>query len=145
MLLTALAIKLDSRGPVLISQQRVGKDGVPFAFYKFRSMRTDAEAARQALPAQQSGRRCQASSRTARILAARAWAASSGQLTIDELPQLFNVLRGDMSLVGPRPPLPSRGGDVRAAPHEAAEVIGGITGMWQVSGRSNIESSRRLS
>ena len=137
MILTAVAIKIESRGPILFGQKRVGKDGVPFAFYKFRSMRTDAEAIRQALLAQQAGadvklfkdRKDPRRTRVGRFIR---------PTSIDELPQLFNVLRGDMSLVGPRPPLPSEVETYEARHMKRLSVVGGITGMWQVSGRSDI-------
>lgn len=138
-LLTAVAIKLDSRGPVFIRQQRVGKGGKPFAFFKFRSMRVDADQQREALLAQQGivsarifkDRRDPRRTRVGRIIR---------QFSIDELPQLYNVLRGDMSLVGPRPPLPQEVAQYEPHHRIRLEVIGGITGMWQVSGRSTVES-----
>src|SRR6185437_6218883 len=102
---TAIAIKLDSPGPILANQQRVGKSGKPFTFFKFRSMHVGAELHRDAL-AEQLGvvtprifkdRNDPRRTRVGRFI--RKW-------SIDELPQLINVLRGDMSMVGPRPPLP---------------------------------------
>jgi exopolysaccharide biosynthesis polyprenyl glycosylphosphotransferase len=142
-LLTALAIKIDSPGPVFISQQRIGKGGRPFAFYKFRSMRRDADKQREMLLAQQGivssrifkDRRDPRRTRVGRVIR---------QLSIDELPQLFNVLRGDMSLVGPRPPLPDEVAQYEPHHFKRLEVIGGITGMWQVSGRSTIESFEEI-
>jgi exopolysaccharide biosynthesis polyprenyl glycosylphosphotransferase len=142
-LLTALAIKIDSPGPVFISQQRIGKGGRPFAFFKFRSMRQDADKQREILLAQQGivsarifkDRRDPRRTRVGRVIR---------QLSIDELPQLFNVVRGDMSLVGPRPPLPQEVAQYEPHHFKRLEVIGGITGMWQVSGRSNIESFEEI-
>jgi exopolysaccharide biosynthesis polyprenyl glycosylphosphotransferase len=136
--LTALAIRLDSPGPIFNTQTRVGKGGRPFAFYKFRSMYVDAEKQQEAL-AQTLGvterrifkdRNDPRRTRVGRIIR---------RLSIDEIPQFFNILRGDMSLVGPRPPLPSEVANY--APHhlKRLEVIGGLTGLWQVSGRSDIE------
>jgi sugar transferase (PEP-CTERM system associated) len=94
MLLTALAVRLTSAGPVLYRQVRVGMDGIPFTLYKFRSMRADAEAATGAVWASKDDPRVTPLGRTLR------------KLRIDELPQLFNVLRGEMSIVGPRPERP---------------------------------------
>jgi exopolysaccharide biosynthesis polyprenyl glycosylphosphotransferase len=141
--LTALAIRLDSRGPIFIGQTRIGKGGKPFTFFKFRSMRIDADQLRDALLAQQGAasarifkdRRDPRRTRVGRIIR---------QLSIDELPQLVNVLRGDMSLVGPRPPLPQEVAAYEPHHFKRLEVIGGITGMWQVSGRSTIESFEEI-
>lgn len=94
MLLTALAVRVTSRGPVLYTQERVGVDGTPFTLYKFRSMRTDAEAASGPVWAQKDDPRITPVGRFMR------------RTRLDELPQLFNVLLGDMSLVGPRPERP---------------------------------------
>ncbi len=140
---TAVAIKLDSRGPILIHQQRVGKDGKLFTFFKFRSMYVGAERHREAL-AEQLGvltpcifkdRHDPRRTRVGRFI--RKW-------SIDELPQLLNVLRGDMSMVGPRPPLPSEVALYQPHHYKRLEVAGGITGLWQVSGRSNIESFEEI-
>ena len=94
MLLTALAVRLESRGPMLYRQERVGENGRMFTLCKFRSMRIDAEAGTPIWAQRQ---------RRARHAAS---AASSGMTRLDELPQLWNVLRGDMSFVGPRPERP---------------------------------------
>lgn len=94
MLLTALAVRLSSRGPVLYTQERVGADGEPFTLYKFRSMRTDAESSTGPVWAQKDDPRITPVGRFLR------------RTRLDELPQLFNVLLGDMSLVGPRPERP---------------------------------------
>jgi sugar transferase (PEP-CTERM system associated) len=94
MLLTALAVRLTSAGPVLYRQVRVGMDGIPFTLYKFRSMRADAEAETGAVWASKDDPRVTTLGRTIR------------KLRIDEIPQLFNVLKGEMSMVGPRPERP---------------------------------------
>ena len=94
MLLTALAVRLTSAGPVLYRQVRVGMDGIPFTLYKFRSMRADAEAETGAVWASKDDPRVTPLGRTIR------------KLRIDEIPQLFNVLKGEMSMVGPRPERP---------------------------------------
>jgi exopolysaccharide biosynthesis polyprenyl glycosylphosphotransferase len=93
-LLTALAVRLSSAGPVLYRQVRVGMNGVPFTLYKFRSMRADAEAQTGAVWASKDDPRV---TRVGRIIR---------KLRFDELPQLFNTLKGDMSIVGPRPERP---------------------------------------
>lgn len=136
MLVLAGLVRLDSRGPSLFKQVRVGKDGKTFAVYKFRSMHVDAEARRQALRAtsDRAGVCFKAVNdprvtRIGRILR---------RLSLDELPQIINVLKGDMSIVGPRPALPE---EVAAYPARALgrlAVKPGITGLWQVSGRANI-------
>jgi len=110
LLLVALLIKLESRGPVLFHQERVGRYGKPFCMLKFRSMRSDAERTKSRL---------------------------SMSNAIDELPQLINVIRGDMSLVGPRPPVSSEVDLYTGRDRRRLEVTPGITGLWQVSGRSD--------
>lgn len=143
LLLTALAIKLDSPGPVLANQRRVGKGGKEFTFFKFRSMFVGAERQRDDLAARQGlggaqifkDRNDPRRTRVGRLIR---------RLSIDELPQLANVLRGDMSLVGPRPPLPSEVARYEPHHHKRLQVTGGITGLWQVSGRSTIESFEEI-
>lgn len=136
MLLIAALVQLDSRGPALFRQKRVGRDGQVFEVYKFRSMHVDAEARRAALLAHSDrdgvcfkSRNDPRITRVGRILR---------RLSLDELPQLLNVLKGDMAIVGPRPALPE---EVAAYPERALgrlAVKPGITGLWQVSGRANI-------
>ena len=134
----ALAIWLGDRGPVLYWQQRVGRHGRVFRFPKFRSMRTDADQARQQLLAgNQHGsqgvtfkmRHDPRITRVGRFIR---------RTSIDELPQLWNVLRGDMSLVGPRPPLCSEVARDTQADRERLDVTPGLTCIWQVSGRSDV-------
>lgn len=134
---TALAIKLDSPGPVLFRQTRSGRWGRPFACLKFRSMYVDAEARRAELEAhnEASGpvfkiRHDPRVTRVGRIIR---------KLSIDELPQLFNVLQGSMSLVGPRPPLPAEVERYTLEQRRRLEVKPGITCIWQVSGRSDVD------
>jgi exopolysaccharide biosynthesis polyprenyl glycosylphosphotransferase len=143
LLVTAIAIKLDSPGPILVRQQRVGKGAREFTFFKFRSMHIGADQQRQSLAEQQGivaprifkDRRDPRRTRVGRYI--RKW-------SIDELPQLFNVLRGDMSMVGPRPPLPMEVALYEKHHFKRFEVPGGITGLWQVSGRSDIESFEEI-
>ncbi|SHE94185.1 polymer biosynthesis protein, WecB/TagA/CpsF family [Loktanella atrilutea] len=134
--LTALAIKADSQGPVLFRQTRIGQNGRPFTIYKFRSMAQDAEARRAALLATSDREGvCFKSKSDPRITKV---GKVIRRLSIDELPQILNVLRGEMAIVGPRPALPD---EVAAYPARAMgrlAVKPGITGLWQVSGRADI-------
>lgn len=136
LLAIAVAIRLDSRGPAIYRQTRVGKDGRQFTFYKFRSMFSDAERRRQEVEHlnEVSGpvfkvRNDPRITRVGRILR---------RLSLDELPQFFNVLKGDMSLVGPRPPLPAEVLSYEPWHLRRLSVTPGITCFWQVSGRSKI-------
>jgi exopolysaccharide biosynthesis polyprenyl glycosylphosphotransferase len=143
LLLIALAIKLDSRGPVLYKEQRVGKGGKPFTFLKFRSMYVNASEKLDTLIADKGivDRRIFKDKNDPRRTRVGRFIRG---LSLDELPQLINVLRGDMSLVGPRPPLPSEVANYAQHHFKRLEVLGGITGYWQVSGRSNIESFEEI-
>jgi exopolysaccharide biosynthesis polyprenyl glycosylphosphotransferase len=132
----ALAIKLDSHGPVFYRQERVGKDGRRFSMLKFRSMCVDAEGRLEALRAHNEAtgplfkmRRDPRVTAVGRLL--RRW-------SVDELPQLINVLRGEMSLVGPRPPLPGEVEQYEDWQFGRLRAVPGITGLWQVSGRSEV-------
>ena len=144
MLIAAAAIKLDSRGPVLFRQVRVGKDGELFEMLKLRSMVQEAEAMRSELDGlnESSGPlfKMRSDPRITRV--GRFLRKSS----IDELPQLWNVMSGDMSVVGPRPALPSETEQWTPDLRDRLRVLPGITGMWQVSGRSeaDFELYRRL-
>lgn len=137
-LLTALAVRLDSHGPALYAQDRVGLDGASFRLYKFRSMRTDAEKDAGAVWASADDPRV---TRVGRLIR---------RLRIDELPQLFNVLRGDMSLVGPRPERPSivdQLGQEIALYHLRHVVRPGLTGWAQICfpyGASVTDASEKL-
>lgn len=144
LLVAAIAIKLTSPGPVLFRQERVGRDGRTFQLLKLRTMVVDAE---KMLPDLLDRNECDGPlfklRDDPRITSAGRWLR---KLSIDELPQLWNVVRGDMSLVGPRPALPR---EVQAWNEELFErlrVRPGITGMWQVSGRSEsgFEEYQRL-
>jgi exopolysaccharide biosynthesis polyprenyl glycosylphosphotransferase len=133
--LIGLAIRLDSNGPVLFRQQRVGRNGKPFQMLKFRTMVCNAEELMADLRMRNevNGPLFKLKddprvTRVGRILR---------RLSLDELPQLWNVLRGEMSLVGPRPALPHEVTGWTPQLHQRLMVKPGITGMWQVNGRSN--------
>ncbi|MEL6892755.1 MAG: sugar transferase [Actinomycetota bacterium] len=144
MLGAILAIKLDSRGPVFFRQERVGLDGEAFPMIKLRTMVADAEARKQALLEQNEVdgplfkmKRDPRITRVGRFLR---------KTSIDELPQFWNVIRGEMSIVGPRPALASEAEEWESGLRDRLRVLPGITGMWQVSGRSDssFEQYKRL-
>jgi len=133
----ALLIRLDSPGPIFFGQTRVGRWGDTFKMWKFRSMYIDAEQRKAALMAQNEMAggvlfKMQNDPRITRI------GRFIRRASIDELPQLWNVFKGDMSIVGPRPPLPSEVQDYTLSDRRRLQVIPGITCIWQVSGRSDI-------
>ena len=144
MLVVALAIKAQDGGPVLFRQERTGQHGRTFQMWKFRSMTVDAEARLDALRASSDGNdllfKLRSDPRVTRV------GGILRRFSIDELPQLFNVLAGQMSLVGPRPPLPAEVARYERETHRRLLVKPGITGLWQVSGRSDLswEESVRL-
>ncbi len=131
----ALAVRLDSPGPVLFRQERVGKDGEPFKVLKFRTMVTNAEELLANLMAQSEGAgplfKMKRDPRVTRV------GSFLRKTSLDELPQLWNVLRNEMSLVGPRPALRSEMAEWSDELYARLRVKPGITGMWQVSGRSS--------
>ncbi|WP_427019101.1 sugar transferase [Pseudarthrobacter sp. P1] len=136
MLLIALWIRLDSTGPVFFRQQRIGILGEPFIMYKFRSMSTDAEERLDELSALNEGNGILFKLRVdPRVTRAGAFLR---KFSLDELPQLLNVLSGSMSLVGPRPPLASEVDSYEEHVRRRLLVKPGLTGLWQVSGRSNL-------
>lgn len=140
----ALLIKIDSPGPVFFLQERVGRDGRTFRMMKFRSMEADAESRLAALSAKNEGSgvlfKMKADPRVTRV------GRVLRRLSLDELPQFWNVLIGDMSVVGPRPPLPREVVGYEKEVFRRLYVKPGITGLWQVSGRSDLtwEESVRL-
>ena len=136
LLVTAIAIKIDSKGPIFFKQMRVGKNGVQFPMYKFRSMVVNAEELKKELEKQNemSGPMFKIKS-DPRITKVGKFIRKT---SIDELPQLVNVIKGDMSLVGPRPSLPKEVEQFEPWMMERLEVLPGITCFWQVSGRNNI-------
>jgi len=136
-LLVGLLVRFESPGPVLFSQTRIGRRGRPFRCWKIRSMYTDAEARKAALLAQNEmqGGTTFKMKRDPRITRVGRFIRKA---SIDELPQLWNVLTGDMSLVGPRPPVPAEVALYDASHRQRLSVKPGITCIWQVSGRSDI-------
>lgn len=142
--LVALAIATTSRGPVFFRQKRVGFGGETFEIVKFRTMRVGAEqvlAVDEGLRQQYlqgdhkiAGRDDPRVTRVGRLLR---------KLSLDELPQLANVVRGDMSLIGPRPVRPDEVAEYHMVPYAYLSVRPGMTGLWQVSGRSDIAFPRR--
>jgi exopolysaccharide biosynthesis polyprenyl glycosylphosphotransferase len=132
----ALAVKVSSPGPVLFRQQRIGRGGVEFTMLKFRSMYSDAEQRLGDLYALSDGNGVIFKMRDdPRMTPLGRWIR---RFSLDELPQLFNVLRGDMSLVGPRPPLAEEVALYAADDSRRMLVKPGMTGLWQVSGRSDL-------
>ena len=135
-LIIAALVRLSSPGSVFFAQTRIGKNGQPFKMYKFRSMYIDAEARRAEVLAQSDREGiCFKSKNDPRITPVGRWLR---RLSLDELPQVLNVIKGDMSLVGPRPALPSEVAVYPARAMQRLSVLPGITGLWQVSGRAEI-------
>jgi exopolysaccharide biosynthesis polyprenyl glycosylphosphotransferase len=136
MLVAAAAILVDSRGGVFYRQRRVGKDGKEFMILKFRTMVRDADRLKKDLSAANEGAgvlfKMRRDPRVTRV------GALMRRYSVDELPQLFNVLTGAMSLVGPRPPLPEESARYEADVRRRLLVKPGLTGLWQVSGRSDL-------
>jgi exopolysaccharide biosynthesis polyprenyl glycosylphosphotransferase len=134
--LIALSIKLDSPGPVLFRQARVGKGGKPFTVYKFRSMRTGAEEQKELLrDFNEADGPIFKIKDDPRVTRTGRWLR---RFSLDELPQFYNVLRGDMSIIGPRPPLAEEVAEYQPWHMRRLETAPGITGLWQVSGRSEL-------
>jgi exopolysaccharide biosynthesis polyprenyl glycosylphosphotransferase len=136
LLVAAVAIAVDSRGPVFYTQRRVGKDGNEFRIWKFRTMVRDADRIKKELAAVNEGAgvlfKMRRDPRVTRV------GSFLRRYSIDELPQLFNVLTGAMSLVGPRPPLPEESARYEEDVRRRLLVKPGLTGLWQVSGRSDL-------
>lgn len=133
--LVAIAIRLDSEGPILFRQKRVGMNGKLFTIYKFRSMVVNAEALQSQVNQTDANgnliHKRQDDPRVTRV------GKIIRKLSLDELPQLFNVLKGDMSLVGPRPELPWLVQEYTPWQRRRFTVPQGITGWWQIQERSN--------
>ena len=142
-LLTALLVKLSSPGPIIFSQVRVGKYGRHFKFYKFRSMYLDAEARKAELLKHNESAdgvifKMKHDPRITPV------GRFIRKFSIDELPQLFNVLLGDMSLVGPRPPVPQEVAHYTLDERKRLNITPGITCLWQVSGRSELPFRQQM-
>ena len=138
MLVISIAIKLDSPGPVLFSQIRIGRNGRRFKIYKFRSMYIDAEERKKELQSRNEVKglmfKMENDPRITRV------GKFIRKTSIDELPQFYNVVKGDMSLVGTRPPTEDEFEKYNQYYRRRISMTPGLTGMWQVSGRSEIEN-----
>jgi Undecaprenyl-phosphate galactose phosphotransferase WbaP len=145
-LVLSLLVWMESRGSIFYTDRRMGRDGKLFSCFKFRTMVPDAEALLQRMLAEDEEMREEylryhklrddpRVTRVGRFLR---------KTSLDELPQLWNVLRGEMSLVGPRPYLPRESGDIGAAQSEILRVTPGITGPWQVAGRNHTSFDERV-
>jgi exopolysaccharide biosynthesis polyprenyl glycosylphosphotransferase len=132
----AVAVRTTSRGPSLFVQDRCGLKGKVFRFYKFRTMVVDAEQRRAEV--EHLNEMCGPAFKIRRDPRITGLGAVLRRSSLDELPQLWNVLKGDMSLVGPRPPLPDEVERYNSRQAQRLSVPPGITGLWQVSGRSLI-------
>lgn len=135
MLIIVIAVKIDSKGPVIFKQERVGKDGKVFWIYKFRSMCVGAE---------NTGSGVYSGENDARVTKVGKFLRAT---SLDELPQFFNVLKGDMSFIGPRPPLTYHPWTLDKYTEEQKrmfEVRPGITGWAQVNGRKEVEWNKRI-
>ncbi len=142
LLTIALIIKLTSEGPVIIKQTRIGKDGVPFTFYKFRSMYVSKEEDHERKAEMLNFMKgVENNGNNKKVINRKRITPIGGilrKMSLDELPQLFNVLRGEMSLVGPRPCLPYEYEYYDNWQKRRFNVIPGCTGVWQVMGRSSV-------
>jgi lipopolysaccharide/colanic/teichoic acid biosynthesis glycosyltransferase len=132
LVIAAIAIKLDSRGPVIYRQRRVGKDGREFEVYKLRTMRLDSDPVGVGTPVLEDDPRVTLVGRTLR------------RLSLDEIPNLLNVLRGDLAIVGPRPTLAAQVELYTEHQRRRLEVKPGMTGWAQVNGRAGIPWKERI-
>lgn len=142
LLAVALAIKLESRGPILFKQERIGLRGQPFKIFKFRSMHTDAEERLlEVLGKDGAVGMFYKSKNDPRVTRVGRFIR---KYSLDELPQLWNVLIGDMSVVGPRPQIDKEVALYDSSTHRRLFVKPGITGLWQVSGRSDLDAEQSI-
>lgn len=136
MLVIMLLIKLEDKGPVFYGQTRIGKNGAEFKMWKFRSMRENAHELRSQMMAQNDADgpmfKIKDDPRVTKI------GHFIREKSLDEIPQFFNVLKGEMSLVGPRPSLPEEVMEFDSRERERLNVLPGLTGLWQVSGRNDL-------
>jgi exopolysaccharide biosynthesis polyprenyl glycosylphosphotransferase len=141
-LLVGILIKIESKGPIFYRQRRIGKNGLPFDMIKFRSMKYNADSQKEKLihKNEMSGPvfKLRNDPRITRI------GSFIRKYSIDELPQLWNVLKGQMSLIGPRPPLPEEVAEYTDYHWRRMDVLPGMTGLWQVSGRSDLDFEQWL-
>ena len=140
---TAVAIWLENPGPVIYVQTRVGRNGRHFRFFEFRSMVMNADRIKSQLVSMNESKagvifKIKKDPRITKV------GRVIRKLSVDELPQLYNVLKGDMSLVGPRPPLPQEVAEYTLEERKRLHVIPGITCLWQVSGRSDIPFNEQV-
>ncbi len=157
--LIALAIKLDSAGPVIFRQTRIGKDGRPFTFFKFRSMRQNADSrlheehmrrlmrGDNASPASPVPTVTEAAKRVGKLVNDPRITRVGRFLrktSLDELPQLFNILQGSMSLVGPRPALPYEVALYTEHERQRLDVIPGVTSLWALAGRGDVPFDEQI-
>jgi len=143
LLLVVILVKAESKGSAIFKQKRIGLNGEPFTMLKFRSMSDNAEGLRPQLEDNNEINngvlfKIKKDPRITRI------GAIIRKTSIDELPQLINVLRGDMSLVGPRPPLPSEVSLYSRSERVRLSVMPGITCLWQIAGRSDIPFEQQV-
>lgn len=145
-LVTSIAIRKDSDGPAMFTQKRIGKDGKLFEIYKFRTMVPDADKKLFELLEndEEAAREYKLNKKLKNDPRITKLGEFLRKTSIDELPQLINVLKGDMSLVGPRPYLPREIDDMEGYYEDIIESKPGITGLWQVSGRSNTTFEERM-
>lgn len=144
-IIVGIIIKIDSKGPIILKQIRVGKDGKPFKIYKFRSMVDHAEEMLEKLMQEDAAiyeeytinKKLKNDPRITRV------GKIIRRTSIDELPQLLNVFNGDMSLVGPRPYFYSEIRDMSIHYFDVIQMTPGLTGLWQISGRSDINFKDR--
>jgi lipopolysaccharide/colanic/teichoic acid biosynthesis glycosyltransferase len=135
LVLIAAAIKLESKGPVFFKQRRVGREGEPFELIKFRTMVVDAEDQTEELFTESADVHWLKLDHDPRITRMGRFLRLT---SLDELPQLWNILRGDMSLVGPRPLIEAEDRQIAGWARSRLELTPGLTGLWQVLGRTNI-------
>jgi exopolysaccharide production protein ExoY len=145
-LLIALVVHFADRGPALFGQTRIGRGGQPFRCFKFRSMVVDADAHLDALLAsdQDACAEWRDKHKLCRDPRTTQIGALLRRLSLDELPQLVNVIRGDMSLVGPRPIVPAEIARYGSCFREYCVVRPGLSGLWQISGRNDISYQQRV-
>lgn len=146
LVLTAVIIRIDSPGPIFFRGSRIGRGGHAFSMMKFRTMRMEADASKEEAGQKVPSRRVtdqqfQKIVRDPRLTRVGRFLRRS---SIDELPQLWNVLAGDMSLVGPRPFIPSEQEYYGESYNQYIRVRPGMTGLWQVSGRSQLSFAERV-